>query len=53
MKTKKVRLIPTSAIRNRHMLLACFLPAKRNQQEACQKSRRDGDLLHRSDGFYF
>ncbi len=34
-------------MRNPRLLLACFLPAKRDQQEACQKSRRDGDLLHR------
>ncbi len=35
----------TSPVRNHRLLLACLLPAKRNQQETCQKSRRDGDLL--------
>jgi len=35
----------TSAITNNRLHLAWLLPAKRDQQEPCQKSRRDGDLL--------
>ena len=35
----------TSPVRNHRLLLAWLLPAQRNQQKPCQKSRRDGNLL--------
>jgi hypothetical protein len=38
---------------NRCLLLAWLLPAKRNQQETCQKSRRDSDLVHQLVSIHF